>query len=44
MKKTIFWALVALNVVLLAALLAPYVRRNDGHGPARRRRAGRTTS
>ena len=25
MKSTVFWALVALNVVLLAALIAPYV-------------------
>ena len=29
MKKTIFWALLALNVVLLAGLIAPYVRDNQ---------------
>jgi hypothetical protein len=29
MKKTIFWALLALNVVLLAGLIAPYVRDNS---------------
>lgn len=29
MKKTVFWALVALNVVLLAALLAPYMRSSE---------------
>ena len=34
MKKTIFWALVALNVVLLAALLAPYVQRQPGAWPS----------
>lgn len=28
MKKTIFWALVALNVVLLVSLLMPYVQSN----------------
>jgi hypothetical protein len=28
MKRTVFWALVALNVVLLAALIAPYVQGN----------------
>jgi hypothetical protein len=26
MKRTVFWALAALNLILLAALLAPYVR------------------
>lgn len=34
MKKTIFWALLALNVVLLAGLIAPYVR--DNHAMAQR--------
>jgi hypothetical protein len=29
MKRTILWALGALNLVLLAALLAPYVRQNE---------------
>ena len=29
MKRTVFWALAALNVVLLAALLAPYLRDNS---------------
>ena len=29
MKKTIFWALVALNVVLLVSLLMPYVQSNS---------------
>jgi hypothetical protein len=28
MKRTVFWALVALNVVLLAGLIAPYLRSN----------------
>ena len=28
MKRTVFWALAALNVVLLAALIAPFVRDN----------------
>ena len=29
MKRTIFWALVAINVLLLAALVAPYMRSNS---------------
>jgi hypothetical protein len=29
MKRTVFWALVALNVVLLATLLAPYIKGNQ---------------
>ena len=29
MKNTVFWALTALNVVLLAALLAPYVSQSE---------------
>jgi hypothetical protein len=29
MKRTVFWALVALNVVLLGGLVAPYVRDNS---------------
>lgn len=29
MKRTVFWALIALNVVLLAALIAPYMRDNS---------------
>ena len=36
MKRTVFWALVALNVVLLAALVAPYV----GGNPAMAQRGG----
>ena len=39
MKKTIFWALLALNVVLLAGLIAPYVR--DNQAMAQRAAAGR---
>jgi hypothetical protein len=38
MKRTIFWALVALNVVLLAALLMPYVAGN--HAMAQRAGGG----
>ena len=29
MKRTVFWALVALNVVLLAALITPHIRGNE---------------
>lgn len=29
MKKTVFWTLVALNAVLLAALLAPYMKSSE---------------
>jgi hypothetical protein len=29
MKRTVFWALVAVNVVLLAALVAPYLHGNS---------------
>ena len=39
MKKTIFWALLALNVVLLAGLVAPYV--HDNQAMAQRAAAGR---
>ena len=40
MKKTVFWALLALNVVLLAGLIAPYFRDNQAmaqRAPAARR-------
>jgi hypothetical protein len=40
MKRTVFWALVATNVVLLAALLAPYMKSTEamaqGRGGGRR--------
>ena len=29
MKRTVFWTLIAINVVLLAALLAPYIQPNS---------------
>ena len=29
MKRSVFWALVVLNVVLLAGLIAPYLRSNE---------------
>ncbi len=29
MKRTVFWALVALNVVLLAGLISPYIGSNE---------------
>jgi hypothetical protein len=39
MKKTVFWALVALNVVLLGGLVAPYLQ--DNSAMAQRAGSGR---
>ena len=39
MKRTVFWALAALNLILLAALLAPYLRSSEA--VAQRAGAGR---
>lgn len=38
MKSVIFWALAALNVLLLAALLAPYTKDNAAYAAGRGRR------
>lgn len=37
MKSVIFWALAALNVLLLAALIAPYTKDNTAHAARARR-------
>jgi hypothetical protein len=41
MKRTVFWGLLALNVILLAALLAPYMKGNDALAQPRGGAGGR---